>query len=260
LPQNIGFFNIVGFDAKTGRGASGIPQFDTLEVYNGYELHRRELTDRVIEDWYALLNAGRRVPATGSSDSHRIQYQWAGYPRTFVAVDPKAAGDAGGPIDVKEVVAAIKKGRGFVSSGPIVDFEINEGSRVAKPADELPHHGAVTAHVKVRAAPWIDVTSVEIIAGTTPPPAGTHGMNAAATVSLWKQSLPTHPLQMGKEEGALEEAQARTLRFEGDVPIRIPDGSHWVIAIVRGERAMDDALPFMPIQPMAFTNPIWISH
>jgi hypothetical protein len=260
LPQNIGFFNIINYDSKTGRGASGIPQFDTLEVYNGYELHRRELTDHVIEDWYSLLNAGRHLPATGSSDSHRIQYQWAGYPRTFVAMDPRAAGDGGGPIDVKEVVSAIKKGHGFVSSGPILDFEIVEAGRKALPGDELPHHGAVNAHVKVRAAPWVDVTSVEIIGGTTPPTPGTHGMNAAAVVSLWKQSVPTHPLQLGKEEGTLEEAQQRTVRFDADVPIKIPDGSHWVIAIVRGERAMDDALPFMPIQPLAFSNPIYVAH
>ncbi len=60
--------------------------------------------------------------------------------------------------------------------------------------------------------------------------------------------------------GTLEEAQGRTLRFEADVPIKIPDSSHWVIAIVRGERAMDDALPFMPIQPLAFSNPIYVSH
>lgn len=260
LPQNIGFFNIINYDAKTGRGSGGIPQFDTLEVYNGYELHRRELTERVIEDWYALLNAGRRLPATGSSDSHRIQYQWAGYPRTFVAIDPRAAGDTGAPIDVKEVVLAIKKGRGFVSSGPIVDFDITEGGRKAFPGDELPHHGAATAHVKVRAAPWIDLTSIEILAGTTPPPPGTHGMNAAATVSLWKQSLPSHPPQMGKEEGPLEEAQARTLRFEEDVPITIPDGSNWIIVVARGDRAMDDALPFMPIQPLGFSNPIYVAR
>ena len=32
----------------------------------------------------------------------------------------------------------------------------------------------------------------------------------------------------------------------------------WILAIVRGERQMDDALPFMPIQPLAFTNPIYL--
>jgi hypothetical protein len=260
LPQNIGFFNIINYDSKTGRGSGGIPQFDTLEVYNGYELHRRELTEHVIQDWYSLLNAGRKLPATGSSDSHRIQYQWAGYPRTFAFLDPKSAGDSGAPIDVKEVVASLKKGRSFVSSGPIVDFEISEGGRVAKPGDELPRGGSLNAHVKVRAVPWIDITSIEIIGGTTPPSPGTHGMDASAVVSLWKQTLPSKPLQMGKEEGTLEEAQSRTLRFEGDAPIKVHEGTHWIIVVVRGERPMDDALPFMPIQPLAFSNPIYIAH
>ncbi|MBX3231765.1 MAG: PHP domain-containing protein [Labilithrix sp.] len=260
LPQNIGYFNIINYDSKTGRGSSNIPQFDTLEVYNGYELHRRELTERVIEDWYSLLNIGRRIPATGSSDSHRIQYQWAGYPRTFAIVDPRAAGDGGGPIDVKEVVAAIKKGRSIVSSGPVVDFELVEGGRSARPGEELPRGGALTARLKVRAAPWLDVTSVEILGGTTPPPPSTHGMNAASTVSLFKAAVQSKPLQLGREEGTLEEAQARTLRFEQEIPISVPEGTHWVIAIARGERPMDDALPFMPIQPLAFTNPVYIAH
>ena len=66
--------------------------FDTLEVYNGYELATRELTERVLEDWFALLNVGKRMAATGISDSHRIQYQWAGYPRTFALVDPQRRG------------------------------------------------------------------------------------------------------------------------------------------------------------------------
>lgn len=260
LPQNIGFFNIINFDSKTGRNMGAIPVFDTLEVYNGYELHRRELTEKVIEDWYSLLNAGRKVPATGSSDSHRIQYQWAGYPRTFAMVDGRSAGDGGGPIDVKEVVAALKKGRSFVSSGPILDFEVKDGGQVAHPSDEVSHRGALTTHLKVRAAPWIDVTSIEILGGTTPPAPGTHGMNAAATVSLFKGSVPSHPLVMGKEEGTPEEIQARTVRFDQDIPIKVPEGTHWIIAIVRGDRPMDDALPFMPIQPLAFTNPIYIAH
>ena len=118
----------------------------------------------------------------------------------------------------------------------------------------------MTAHIKVRAAPWLDVTSVEIIGGTTPPPPGTHGMNAAATVSLFKTSIPSHPLVMGKEEGSAEEVDARMVRYESDIPLKVHEGTHWIIAIVRGERPMDDALPFMPIQPLAFTNPIYIAH
>ena len=85
-----------------------------------------ELTERVMEDWFALLNLGKRMAATGSSDSHRIQYQWAGYPRTFALLDGRSAGDTGQPIDTKEVVASLKKGKSFVSSGPIIELELSE--------------------------------------------------------------------------------------------------------------------------------------
>jgi hypothetical protein len=261
LPQNIGYFNIINYDPKNPRSAASItPGFDTLEVYNGYELYRRELTDKVIEDWFSVLNSGRRMAATGSSDSHRIQYQWAGYPRTFAMVDPKAAGDTGQPIDTKEVVASIKKGRSFVSSGPTIEVEIVDGTRAAKPGDEVAHNRNLFARLKVRAAPWVDVTSIEILAGLPPPPQPPHGgaTTSGSTVSLFKTTIPSHPTQMGKEEGTLEEAHARTLRWEGEVALKIPETARWVVAMVRGDRAMDDALPFMPIQPLAFTNPIYI--
>jgi hypothetical protein len=258
LPQNIGYFNIINFDPKSGR-TGGVAPFDTIEVYNGYELSKRELTERVLEDWFALLNAGKRMAATGSSDSHRIQYQWAGYPRTYALLDPRAAGDTGQPIDTKETVAALKKGRSFVSSGPIIEFELEGGGVRAKPGDELARTGTLSGRIKVRAAPWIDVTSVEIIAGS-PPPGGAHGYASApgTITSLFKTAVATRPLQVGPEEGKLDEVQTRTVRFESDLSLKLPPDARWVVAIVRGERAMDDALPFMPIQPLAFTNPVYL--
>ena len=252
LPQNIGYFNIINFDPKSGR-APNVAPFDTIEVYNGYELSRRELTERVMEDWFALLNFGKRMAATGSSDSHRIQYQWAGYPRTYALVDPRAAGDTGQPIDVKEVVAAIKKGRSFVSSGPIIELELTAAGQRGKPGDDLPRTGALGGRLRVRAAPWIDVTSVEVIAGLPPTPS-----TAGSTVSLFKSAIPSRPLQVEKEEGQLDDLQAQSIRFETELSLRPPPEARWVLVIVRGDRLMHDALPSMPIQPLAFTNPIYL--
>ena len=252
MAQNIGHFSIINFDPKSGRTPNVAP-FDAIEVYNGYELSKRELTERVMEDWFALLNFGRRIAATGSSDSHRIQYQWAGYPRTYALLDPRSAGDTGLPLDTKEIVAAIKKGRGFVTSGPIIELELTEGGRSAKPGDELPRGSALGGKLRVRAAPWIDVTSVEIIAGLPATSAG-----GGSTVSLFKRAAPSRPTDMQKGEGTLEELQARTVRFEAELDLRPPESARWEIAIVRGDRVMDDAIPFMPIQPLAFTNPIYL--
>ncbi len=250
MAQNIGYFNIIAFDPKR---PAGVAPFDTIEIYNGYELHKRELTEKVLEDWYALLNAGKRMAATGSSDSHRIQYNWAGYPRTFALLDPKAAGDTGLPIDTKEVVASLKKGKSFVSSGPMIELEVGETR--ARPGDEIARSASLAGKLKVRAAPWIDVTSVEVLAGLPPVAPSTHG----SVVSLFKSAIPSRPLQLGPEQGTLEEVQARTVRFETELALKVPPEARWMIAIVRGERVMDDVLPFMPIQPMAFTNPIFLA-
>ncbi|MDB4935168.1 MAG: hypothetical protein JWP87_2140 [Labilithrix sp.] len=269
LPSGIGYFHVVGFDPKVGRvPASMRTDFDTLEVYNGYDLATRGRTEQVMEDWFALLNLGKHLGATGSSDSHRIQYQWAGYPRTMAFVDPKLAGDTGQPIETAAVVAAIKKGKGFVTSGPMIELELGPEGRSARPGDDLAiGHGSVTGKLRVRAAPWVDVTSVEVLAGipAAPPAAGVVPTavllpNAGRREVLFKAKIPSRPTRLGKEEGTLEEAASRTLRFETDLSLTVPPGARWIAVVVRGDRALDDALPFMPIQPLAFTNPIWLTH
>ena len=257
MAQNIGYFNIINFDPKSGR-TGGVAAFDTIEVYNGYELAKREITEHVLEDWYALLNAGRHMAATGSSDSHRIQYQWAGYPRTVALLDPKAAGDTGLPIDPREVVLALKKGHSFVTSGPVIELDLSDGAGHGKPGDELARTGSLNGRIKVRAAPWIDVTSVEIIAGVPAASAKSFAPGPGTVVSLYKSAIPSRPTQLGPEEGKLEDVQARTIRFESELSLKPPADARWVIAVVRGDRVMEDAIPFMPIQPLAFTNPIYL--
>jgi len=254
LQMGIGYFEIAGFDPNAGRIPAGMrADFDTLEVYNGYESQNRADVERVMEDWFALLNLGKRYAATGSSDSHRIQYQWAGYPRTFALVDPKAAGDTGLPVDTRAVVAALKKGRSFVSSGPVIEFELASEGHTAKPGDDLPlPRGTLGGTLRVRAAPWVDVTSVDLVAGVAPLPA--HG----TTQVVFHAAVPSRPTFVGKEDGTPEESAERALRFEANLDIVLPEGAHWMVAIVRGDRRLDDVLPFMPIQPLAFTNPIWL--
>ncbi|WP_205633696.1 CehA/McbA family metallohydrolase [Labilithrix luteola] len=274
MQMGIGYFGIVGFDPKTGRIPSSMrTDFDTIEVYNGYESANRAQVERVMEDWYALLNLGKRYAATGSSDSHRIQYQWAGYPRTFAMVDPKAAGDTGLPVDTREVVAALKKGHSFVSTGPMIEFDVVSEGKNGKPGDDLPTpRGPLTGKLRVRAAPWVDVTSVELVAGVPSPtlgalpvasgnpPGNVPGTAPGSTKVVFKSAIPSRPTRLGKEEGTLEEAAQRTIRFETELSVTVPEGTRWIIAVVRGDRPLDDALPFMVIQPLAFTNPIWLSR
>jgi hypothetical protein len=264
LPNGIGYFQIAGFDPKSGRAPVGMrTDFDAIEVYNGYDMASRARVEQVLDDWYALLNLGKRIVATGSSDSHRIQYQWAGYPRTYAAVDPRAAGDTGAPIDTAAVVASLKRGHGFVTSGPMIELELGDGPKPARPGDEISIKGtSLKGRLLVRAAPWVDVSTVEVLAGSPPPKSATSAFapGPGRTQVLFRTKVASAPSRSGKEEGTLEEAHARTLRYEGTLSLDVPEGARWIVVVVKGDRTLDDVLPSMQVQPLAFTNPVWVAR
>ncbi len=247
LVNGIGYFELMHFHPATDKMPLRMrTDFDAIEIYNGYEMASQERVDLVLRDYFALLNLGFHYAATGSSDSHRIQYQWAGYPRTLVDVGASADGPADA-LDVGAVVLAVKHGRAEVTTGPVVELEARgpglAGS--AAPGGEL-HTSAseITAHVRVRVAPWIDLTSIEIVAGG----------HVVRTFPL-----PSQPTKLGPEAGTLAEARARTVRFDQDVVVPVAEaGNTWILVVARGTRKLDDVLPFMPLAPMAITNPVWI--
>jgi hypothetical protein len=242
LGKGIGYFDVFHFDPKRPPPFGMRTDFDTLEVYNGYESRTPEALDANLRDWYALLDMGHRYAATGSSDSHRIQYQWAGYPRTMVIVGSQAAGDTGAPIDTQAVIAAIRKGRSYVTSGPMIELDLAG----VGPGDEVQTEDAILhGHLRVRAAPWIDVTSAEIVVGGD---------------SVQTIPIPSRPTAIGPELGDKAEVEARTLRYDADVSVPVGPQSTWVVVVVRGDRKMDDALPFMPVPPRAFTNPVFVTR
>src|SRR5262249_12546895 len=122
LAKGIGYFDLMGLDTTTMHAARDWrDDFDTLEVYNGFGAPDRASVEMVMRDWLRLLEAAHRYIATGDPDSHRIQYQWAGFPRTYVRVPPEQGGAAGFAPDPKVIIASLKEGHAFVSSGPIVD-------------------------------------------------------------------------------------------------------------------------------------------
>ncbi len=247
LPKGIGYFANIGFDPNAPRTRiHNRIDFDGIEVYNGYDVERPERVEQVLRDYWALLDFGWRYVATGSSDSHRIQFHWAGYPRTMVTVAPDATVDSDDThVDPLAIVAAIKKGHATVTSGPIIELVLGS----ARPGDEIVTvDDVIHGHLRVRAAPWVDVATVEVVVGQI-------GGGYKVVESF---EVPGRPTQIGSEPGTLAEAQAKTIRFDHDLDVAIGPDNGWVQVIVRGNRRMDDVLPFMPVPPLAFTNPVYV--
>ncbi len=198
----------------------------------------------MLRDYWGLLDYGWRFAATGSSDSHRIQFHWAGYPRTMVSV----GGDEK-KVDPSAVVANIKKGHATVTDGPIIEFEL-AGTH---PGDELETtQDPIRGHLRVRAAPWVDVTHVDVVVGDIVQAGG-----GRATV-VQSFDFASRPTTLGPEPGTLQDAQDRTIRFDKDVEVAVGPDNGWVMIIARGQRPMDDVLPFMPSPPLGFTNPVYV--
>ena len=139
------------------------------------------------------------------------------------------------------------------------------GDEILPPARGAP----LTGKLRIRAAQWIDVTSVEVLVGVPAAPAAASpsAVPAAPLVPapgrrevVFKSKIASRPTVLGNEDGTIEAVAARTVRLETDLSVVLPEGARWVVVVVRGDRALDDALPFMPIQPLAFTNPIWLTR
>jgi len=105
--------------------------------------------------YYRLLNAGFRLPATGGTD--QFSDVWRDPPpgsdRTFAQVD--------GPLSVQSWLAAIKRGRTFMSTGPLIFIDVNGH----QPGDEIAvaANAPTSLHVKADVASIVPVDSLQII-------------------------------------------------------------------------------------------------
>src|SRR5262249_34663994 len=114
MPPDLGYFHNLRW--TPGEPLPGIDLFDGLEVLNGYENSPRETT-RLLRDWFYLLNQGKRLVGLGNSDTHRINWLRAGYPRSWLRL---ATADPARllPTDLREGLLGM---RAIASNGPWVN-------------------------------------------------------------------------------------------------------------------------------------------
>ncbi len=221
MGPDIGYFSLGQLDAPSAVASrAGFSfDFDTIEVFNGFSRDALPDVERNLADWAALMLAGHPFTAVGNSDSHSLVFQWAGYPRTYVEVDDAHPGE----VRPEDVAAALRHGRALVTTGPFIEFHVGPdgpGSLVRAEG------GRITADIRVRAAPWIDVTRVEVrVDGRTVAEQGVTGSGV--------ERLRWQPV----------------IQLERDA---------FVTVVARGERPMDQVLPGPRTTPFAFTNPILV--
>src|SRR5262249_5584945 len=97
--------------------AKGLPidvalgKIDTLDLNNAYA--------GTVPIWYRLLNSGFRLPPSAGTDCflNRIFSQLPGGDRVYVHVP--------GPLTYAAWIDNLKKGRSFVSNGPMLEFTVD---------------------------------------------------------------------------------------------------------------------------------------
>lgn len=165
--------------------------------------------------WYATLNNGLRVTAVGGEDSisnlHRSKL--VGSVRTYVHTGPRG-------LDMQAWFEGIRKGRAFVSTGPLVELTVNgrmPGEEVGLPASG----GTVEVEAHVRSiVPWTKALLV---------------FNGAVIDSI----SPA--------------ADLKQLDFKRTYPVR---QSGWFHLRVEGDPAGRHPLDASYAQ--GFTNPVWV--
>ncbi len=164
------------------------------------------------ELWYRLLNAGFPVAPSGGTDVMTDFHRTMAVGATRVYVRPR------GPFNWDSYFAALKEGRSFVTTGPMVQLAVDglqPGDVLAKGGREVPFSLTVASAVPV--------DSVAIV------------VNGA---TAWSAPPPAAP---------------GTRRYSGRV--RLPAGG-WVAARVVGPPV--DRWPAMAEYAFAHTAPIWI--
>jgi len=193
---------LIAVDAALGLG----DYYDIGSLYSG-EVESASF-------YYRLLNAGFRIPASAGTDQFSDVWRDppAGSDRVFAHVD--------GRLTVQSWMAAVKKGRTFMSTGPLIFIDVDghqPGDEIKVAADASPN-----MHMKVDVASIVPVDSLQIIVNG----------DMVKTIA-----------RTGADSGKIS--------FDGQIPV--PDGG-WVAARVIGGKSklIGDDYAF------AHTGPVYV--
>lgn len=217
--------------------------YDSVEVYNGDEARDLKKVRKVLMDWLHQLRDGRRYAATGSSDSHKLAILDPGLPRTYIQCAPPheqgslkrgANGGAKGAPDPKlkataACMSALKAGQALVTSGPFIRASVRKHGPGSV---AVINQRKFELEVAVEAAPWIDVSQIEVLAGT--------------------QGKRIHFESIKAKPGQVE-------RYKRSLKLELPAGAEFIIVVAQGARGLPNVAREYTV-PFGFTNPIWLDY
>lgn len=220
------YFDYVGFDPATGLAeleGSWDTKFTLVEVFNdsGWLANK----NRSVRDWFGLLRAGRKIFATGSSDSHGISSSPVGYPRTCIALgtdDPRG-------LNANQVRDALAAGHSTISGGIYVTAKLG----TAGPGDTVTGAGSpMNVDVTIQAPTWIDVDAIDVVVDG--------------------QIVDTIAIMPGDAD-----AQNLAIRWQGQIPVQVQASGGFVVIAAYGDKALDPVHPGRI--PFGVTNPIFVT-
>ena len=147
------YFTYVGLDSVTGEVA--VPEdwttnWDAVEVFNDH-CNPTESFD----DWIILTNMGYRKTLASGSDTHKLN-EPPGTPRNWIQLDITAVRD-----DSQNLVPAVRERRLFVTCGPFIRFEAEDGTTMGG-MTTVDDAGEASLHVVIEAPSWIALSHVNL--------------------------------------------------------------------------------------------------
>jgi len=130
--------------------------FDAMEVITSGAMQSDVML--LFRDWFALLNAGRRLTAIASSDTHDVARFILGQARSYVMCDDRDPAKIG----VDAACESFLAGRVLVSMGLLAQMTVEEKFAVGDLATNLGETVRVT--VKVLGPSWTRADRVELFA------------------------------------------------------------------------------------------------
>jgi hypothetical protein len=220
----IGYFVAGNFDPRdpTLDQRLGLSHLDAIELWNSHEFDAvgGPPIETLLQDYYALLDLGFHLVATGNTDTHELSRHPLGYPRNCIRVE----NDRHPGLTPGMVTDGLALGQVFVTSGPWLEVSLDGHG----PGQVAPRPEAPVLEVGVDAPGWVPVDRVHIV------------VNGRTQMTLSTPRLPARlkvPLELPDAVSYI------MVLAEGDAPL--PSVAGRLVA--------------SPQRSFAFTNPLWVA-